>query len=408
MDIKPLKVSEINFYIKRLFQGDPILCNVCVEGEISNFKHHYSGHMYFSLKDESGKLKCVMFKNDNQSLNFSLEDGMKVIALGYISVYERDGDYQLYVRNIKKNGIGELYEAFENLKLKLEKEGLFNIENKKAIPAFPKKIGIVTSSTGAAIKDILNVIKRRFPIADIIIYPSLVQGENAASNVIEGLKYLDSRNDIDLIIMGRGGGSYEELFSFNDENLARIIYNLNTPVISAVGHERDFTIADFVSDLRAPTPSAGAELAVPKLSLLKEDLENSYKSLKSNFLSVMKGNFVQMEYMGKRLKNSNPANVINDDKQYLDGIFKHLNILFTAKYKEEKNKLDLYKHKLNVLSPLSSIKRGYGVIYDDKGMVVKSVEEIKVGDNFNVLLKDGMIKGKVAKIQKGVLKNEFK
>ena len=407
MDIKPLKVSEINFYIKRLFQGDPILCNVCVEGEISNFKHHYSGHMYFSLKDESGKLKCVMFKNDNQSLNFSLEDGMKVIALGYISVYERDGDYQLYVRNIKKNGIGELYEAFENLKLKLEKEGLFNIENKKAIPAFPKKIGIVTSSTGAAIKDILNVIKRRFPIADIIIYPSLVQGENAASNVIEGLKYLDSRNDIDLI-MGRGGGSYEELFSFNDENLARIIYNLNTPVISAVGHERDFTIADFVSDLRAPTPSAGAELAVPKLSLLKEDLENSYKSLKSNFLSVMKGNFVQMEYMGKRLKNSNPANVINDDKQYLDGIFKHLNILFTAKYKEEKNKLDLYKHKLNVLSPLSSIKRGYGVIYDDKGMVVKSVEEIKVGDNFNVLLKDGMIKGKVAKIQKGVLKNEFK
>jgi exodeoxyribonuclease VII large subunit len=408
MDIKPLKVSEINFYIKRLFQGDPILCNVCVEGEISNFKHHYSGHIYFSLKDESGKLKCVMFKNDNQSLNFSLEDGMKVIALGYISVYERDGDYQLYVRNIKKNGIGELYEAFENLKLKLEKEGLFNIENKKAIPAFPKKIGIVTSSTGAAIKDILNVIKRRFPIADIIIYPSLVQGENAASNVIEGLKYLDSRNDIDLIIMGRGGGSYEELFSFNDENLARIIYNLNTPVISAVGHERDFTIADFVSDLRAPTPSAGAELAVPKLSLLKEDLENSYKSLKSNFLSVMKGNFVQMEYMGKRLKNSNPANVINDDKQYLDGIFKHLNILFTAKYKEEKNKLDLYKHKLNVLSPLSSIKRGYGVIYDDKGMVVKSVEEIKVGDNFNVLLKDGMIKGKVAKIQKGVLKNEFK
>ena len=236
----------------------------------------------------------------------------------------------------------------------------------------------------------------------------MVQGENAASNVIEGLKYLDSRNDIDLIIMGRGGGSYEELFSFNDENLARIIYNLNTPVISAVGHERDFTIADFVSDLRAPTPSAGAELAVPKLSLLKEDLENSYKSLKSNFLSVMKGNFVQMEYMGKRLKNSNPANVINDDKQYLDGIFKHLNILFTAKYKEEKNKLDLYKHKLNVLSPLSSIKRGYGVIYDDKGMVVKSVEEIKVGDNFNVLLKDGMIKGKVAKIQKGVLKNEFK
>ncbi len=408
MDIKPLKVSEINFYIKRLFQGDPILCNVCVEGEISNFKHHYSGHMYFSLKDESGKLKCVMFKNDNQSLNFSLEDGMKIIASGYISVYGRDGDYQLYVRNIKKNGIGELYEAFENLKLKLEKEGLFDIENKKAIPAFPKKIGIVTSSTGAAIKDILNVIKRRFPIADIIIYPSLVQGENAASNVIEGLKYLDSRNDIDLIIMGRGGGSYEELFSFNDENLARIIYNLNTPVISAVGHERDFTIADFVSDLRAPTPSAGAELAVPKLSLLKEDLENSYKSLKSNFLSVMKGNFVQMEYMGKRLKNSNPANVINDDKQYLDGIFKHLNILFTAKYKEEKNKLDLYKHKLNVLSPLSSIKRGYGVIYDDKGMVVKSVEEIKVGDNFNVLLKDGMIKGKVAKIQKGVLKNEFK
>ncbi|MBE6082598.1 MAG: exodeoxyribonuclease VII large subunit [Tissierellaceae bacterium] len=408
MDIKPLKVSEINFYIKRLFQGDPILCNVCVEGEISNFKHHYSGHMYFSLKDESGKLKCVMFKNDNQSLNFSLEDGMKVIALGYISVYERDGDYQLYVRNIKKNGIGELYEAFENLKLKLEKEGLFNIENKKAIPAFPKKIGIVTSSTGAAIKDILNVIKRRFPIVDIIIYPSLVQGENAASNVIEGLKYLDSRNDIDLIIMGRGGGSYEELFSFNDENLARIIYNLNTPVISAVGHERDFTIADFVSDLRAPTPSAGAELAVPKLSLLKEDLENSYKSLKSNFLSVMKGNFVQMEYMGRRLKNSNPANVINNDKQYLDGIFKHLNILFTAKYREEKNKLDLYKHKLNVLSPLSSIKRGYGVIYDDKGRVVKSVEEIKVGDNFNVLLKDGMIKGKVAKIQKGVLKNEFK
>ena len=272
MDMKALKVSQVNNYIKRVFTSDMILSNLSVEGEISNFKHHYSGHMYFSLKDEKSKIKCIMFKSDNESLKVQLENGSKVIATGYVSVYEKEGDYQFYIRHVKESGVGNLYKMFEDLKKKLELEGLFNESKKKPIPFMPRKIGVVTSSSGAAIKDIINVIQRRFPPTDILIYPTLVQGNQAAKEICQGLTYFDNREDIDLIITGRGGGAMEELFAFNDEEVARTIHGLKKPIISAVGHETDFTIADFVADLRAPTPSAAAELAVPELGSLIDNV----------------------------------------------------------------------------------------------------------------------------------------
>lgn len=242
MKEKPLKVSELNQYIKRIFASDFILSNVSVEGEISNYKHHYSGHRYFSLKDENGRVKCVLFKNYGNSISLELKDGMKVVASGYVSIYERDGNYQLYVRDIRESGLGDLYIAYEKLKEKLNEEGLFDDKYKKEIPSYPKTIGVVTSLTGAAIRDIITVLKRRNPGIDIIIYPSLVQGKEAPVSICEGLKYLDNRDDIDLVITGRGGGSIEELFAFNDEQVARTIFNMSTPIISAVGHETDFTL----------------------------------------------------------------------------------------------------------------------------------------------------------------------
>ena len=277
--MKPLKVSEVNGYIKRIIAGDIVLSNLQVEGEISNFKHHYSGHMYFSLKDDKSKIKCVMFKSDNENIGIKLEEGTKVTASGYVSVFDREGDYQIYIRNIETRGTGDLYKAYENLKNKLQKEGLFDEKNKKEIPFLPKKIGIVTSGTGAAIKDIVSIIRRRYPPCNLLIYPTLVQGINAPKELINGLNYLDNLEDVDLIIAGRGGGSIEELFAFNDEDLARTIYNLKKPIISAVGHESDYTIADFVADLRAPTPSAAAELAVPDMSFLYDNLNSKYRSL---------------------------------------------------------------------------------------------------------------------------------
>jgi Exodeoxyribonuclease VII large subunit (EC 3.1.11.6) len=280
IDMKPLKVTEINNYIKKIFSQDILLPEVSIVGEISNLSKHYaSGHIYFNLKDENSKLKCVMFKSYVQSATIELKEGLKVVASGNISVYEKDGIYQLYVKSIQKDGIGELYTAFEELKQKLQKEGLFDANHKIPIPEYPKKIGIITSLTGAVIRDILRIIKRRFPPVDIIIYPSQVQGEKAIDQIIEGLLYLDKIDDIDTIILARGGGSIDELFIFNDERLARAIYNVHKPIISAVGHETDFTIADFVSDLRAATPSEAAELVVKDMNTLLREMEETRNNI---------------------------------------------------------------------------------------------------------------------------------
>ncbi|NMB07922.1 MAG: exodeoxyribonuclease VII large subunit [Tissierellia bacterium] len=401
MTTKPLKVSEVNNYIKKIFAGDWLLSDIKVEGEISNFKHHYSGHMYFSLKDERGKLKCVMFKSDNRSVNFELEDGLKVVITGYISVYEREGDYQLYAKKIEKSGVGDLFQAFEELKNKLEKEGLFDISIKKEIPPMPKKIGVVTSSTGAAIRDIINVIKRRFPIADILIYPVLVQGVQAPKEISEGLIYLDNREDIDVIITGRGGGSIEELFAFNDELVARTIYNMNTPVVSAVGHETDFTIADFVADLRAPTPSAAAELITPELNKLKEDLYNKFIQLNRYYHYILESQNKNLEYIKKDLNYYNPVNQILDKYQILDNLFRNLIMLMETNIEKNKNKIENLYSKIDYLNPSSSLERGYTIVLDENGKLVPSLKELSVDDTLNLIFKDGMVNIKVVKINKG-------
>ncbi|MBU5437555.1 exodeoxyribonuclease VII large subunit [Tissierella sp. MSJ-40] len=401
MSIKPLKVSEVNSYIKRVFLSDLILSNISVEGEISNFKHHYSGHMYFSLKDHKGKIRCVMFKGDNELINFKLKDGMKVVVTGYISIYEKEGDYQLYVRTIEESGVGDLYKAFEELKRKLELEGLFHKDNKKEIPFMPNKIGIVTSSTGAAIRDIITIIKRRFSSCELLIYPTLVQGSQAPTEICRGLAYLDSREDIDLIITGRGGGSIEELYAFNDEEVARTIYNLKTPVISAIGHETDFTIADFVADLRAATPSAAAELAVPEQSFLLDVLNSKYNRLLKIYYQWKKSWDSQLKYLNTSLIYYNPINQLRDKKQELDGLFKDLSYIIERKINDEENKLAAFNQKLILLNPNSSLDRGYGVLTDGKGNLIKSIKEVNLNEELKILIKDGIIKAKVVNIEKG-------
>ena len=406
MDMRALKVSEVNSYIKRVFTNDMILSNLSLEGEISNFNHHYSGHMYFSLKDEKSKIKSIMFKSDNESLKVKLENGLKVIATGYISVYEKEGDYQFYIRHIKESGVGNLYKIFEELKMKLELEGLFNESNKKPIPFMPRKIGVVTSATGAAIKDIINVIQRRFPPTDILIYPTLVQGNEAPKGICEGLNYFDNRDDIDLIITGRGGGAMEELFAFNDEEVARTIYGLKKPVISAVGHEIDFTIADFVADLRAPTPSAAAELAVPELNALKNNIESKYNRLESLILKLINEEKTKVKHCEKDLKYNNPINQLKDKKQDLDNIFKYLDYKMEKQINNRKRNLLHLKNKLDLLNPALGLDRGCGILINDKGKTIKSINEVELNEGINIILKDGTIGSIVTSVEKGGLIDE--
>ena len=406
MDIRPLKVSEVNNYIKRVFLGDILLSNISVEGEISNFKHHYSGHMYFNLKDEKGKIKAVMFKGDNEKLMFNLEEGLKVIATGYISVYEKEGDFQLYVRHIKESGLGDLYKAFEELKKKLELEGIFSESTKKPIPYMPRKIGVVTSSTGAAIRDIITVIRRRFPPCNILIYPSLVQGIQAPQEIIKGLIYLDNRDDIDLIITGRGGGSIEELFAFNDEGLARTIFKLKTPIISAVGHETDFTISDFVADLRAPTPSAAAELSVPDKYHLNVELKSKYNVLYKTMDKKVKEYNMKLEHINKSLFLYNPLNQLKNKKQEVDSILRDLNYSLERKLIDRRTKLLNIKNKLDLLNPKIGLDKGCGIIIDNSGKLIKSVDDAQLGQEINIILKDGSFKSTVKSIDKGGLFSE--
>ena len=374
MDIRALKVSEVNNYIKRVFLNDMILSNLSIEGEISNFKHHYSGHMYFSLKDEKSKMKAVMFKSDNEKLKLKLKDGDKIIATGYMSLYEKEGEYQFYIRHIKDSGLGDLYKRFETLKNKLEEEGLFNEDKKKPIPFMPNKIGVVTSSTGAAIKDIITVIKRRFPPCEILIYPSLVQGMQAPKEICEGLEYLDKRADIDLIITGRGGGAMEELFAFNDEEVARTIYRLKTPIISAVGHETDFTIADFVSDLRAPTPSAAAELSVPDINHLIHKIESKYDRIEQLICRLINDYNTQIKHFNKELRYYSPINQLREKKQEIDGVFKDITYGIEKNLNNRKSRLIDIKNKLNLLNPTLGLEKGCGILIDRNGDIIKTID----------------------------------
>lgn len=397
--MKPLRVSEINNYIKKIFSQDILLPEVSIVGEISNLSKHYaSGHVYFNLKDENSKIKCVMFKSYVQATDVELKEGLKVIASGNISIYEKDGIYQLYIKKIQRDGIGELYTAFEELKLKLQKEGLFDPSHKVPIPEYPKKIGIITSLTGAVIKDILRIIKRRFPPVNIVVYPSQVQGEKAIDQIIEGLLYLDSIDDIDTIILARGGGSIDELFIFNNERLARTIYNVHKPIISAVGHETDFTIADFVADLRAATPSEAAELAVKDMNTVLNDMEelrNHLIKTVSNILFLYKSNLQRTE---KTLKFYNPQFILDDKKVELDNTVQRVVFNVNKRINDENTNLERLKIKLYSHDPEYVLERGYALITDESGTIITSVASVVNDMNLKVNLKDGEVNTEVKSV----------
>lgn len=400
MYIKVLTVSDINNYIKRNFDNDFILQNSSVKGEISNIKFHSSGHIYFSLKDEYTKINCIMFRSAARNLEFIPENGMKIVVKGRISVYEKEGAYQLYCNEMKVDGIGELYIAFEKLKVKLEAKGLFDKEHKKEIPDYPFKIGIVTSPTGAALRDIINVTKRRNKAVKLIVYPSLVQGQNAADNIIKGIAALNNIEDIDLIILARGGGSIEDLWCFNDENVAEAIYNSKKPVITGIGHEIDYTIADFVSDMRAPTPSAAAELAVFDLKNAENKIESCKNFLKSSMENIKNSKKDELAFMKKRLDLISPMAYIANQYANIDRIEEILNVKINRNITSYKEKLHKIKGILEASNPFNILNKGYSVIEDEDKNVINSIKDLTKINKVNIIMKDGESEFEISKIKK--------
>ena len=399
--MKILSVSQVNMYIKALLDEIPQVKNVYICGEISNFKHYYnSGHMYFTLKDDKSQLKAVMFKSDNYRLKFTPENGMKVICFGQVGVYERDGVYQLYCRDMQPDGVGALTIAFEQLKVQLAEEGLFDEEHKKAIPKYPQKIGVVTSKMGAAVEDIKNVISRRYPLCEIIIVPTMVQGESAAQDIADSIRFIDEHLGVDTIIVGRGGGSLEDLWAFNTESVARAVYSCKTPIISAVGHETDFTICDFVSDMRAPTPSAAAELAVPDIKSLIFQLNNFSvsieKSLDFKISQCETGVKRYKDYFSKSNVDLFYSNIRDKMAQYNE----KLKDSITRIIENQTNVLSKNAEMLDNLSPLKILSRGYSVVKNEKSDIVTDSSNVNVGDNVEILLSNGAFKATVNEVTK--------
>lgn len=399
--MKVLSVSQVNMYIKALLDEIPQVKNVYICGEISNFKHYYnSGHMYFTLKDDKSQLKAVMFSSDNYRLKFKPENGMKVICFGQVGVYERDGVYQLYCRDMQPDGIGALTIAYEQLKAQLEEEGLFDNEHKKAIPAYPQKIGVATSKMGAAVEDIKNVISRRYPLCEIVIVPTVVQGESASQDIARSIKFIDDNLDVDTIIVGRGGGSLEDLWAFNTDTVARAVYSCKTPIISAVGHETDYTICDFVADMRAPTPSAAAELAVPDVKDLVFRLNNISVSIeKSLDYKIIQCENSIKEYKAYFSKSNADAlySKINDEMKYYN---EKLKSLITRITENETNRLSKNAAMLDNLSPLKILSRGYSVVKNNKNKIIADSSDINVGDNIEIILSKGTVNAIVNEVTK--------
>lgn len=415
MERNYITVTQLTKYIKYKIDNDVNLENVYLKGEISNFKAHTRGHFYFTIKDENTRINAVMFSSSASKIKFVPTDGMKVLVSGKISVYEATGGYQIYVNEMLEDGVGNLYIAFEQLKKKLEQEGLFDSKHKKKIPKIPNTIGIITAPTGAAIKDILSTIKRRWPLAKTILFPSLVQGEEAASDIVRNIE-LSKNFDLDVLIVGRGGGSIEDLWPFNEEIVARAIYSLDTPVISAVGHEIDFTISDFVADLRAPTPTGAAEMAVPNMSDVKTYLNQLNLRLATNISNNIK---VKKEIL-KKLENSfvlkNPISIYEIKDQKFDNLYERLLISYKNLVNNNSNKMIIINNnlvnsmshlltnntnrynnliqKLEALNPILTLKRGYAIVkYDNKA--IESIKKIKKDDIINIELQDGNIEAKV-------------
>ncbi len=410
-----LTVTDINNYIKNIVDGDFFLSNVTLKGEISNLKFHTRGHLYFSLKDENSKINAVMFNYKNLGLNFIPKDGMNVIVKGKVSVFTTGGSYQITVSNMKEDGIGNLYILFEELKRRLEREGLFSPEHKKKLPRIPKKVGVITASTGAAIKDIISTINRRFPLTEIILFPTLVQGVGAKENIVKMINEANE-SDVDVIILGRGGGSIEDLWAFNEEIVARAIYNSTKPIVSAVGHEIDFTISDFVSDMRAPTPTGAAELVVPS----KVEIQSYLNDYKGRIISVINKKIKSYTDTFSKLKNTyilkNPISMYEIDEQKLDNMLEKLGSIMTYKLEREKSelnnlskmispnmlnrldkekiKLENIETKLNLLNPENILKKGYSLTLVE-GKIVKSINSVKKGSIIDTKFSDGIIKSEV-------------
>lgn len=395
MKLKVLSVSEVNRYIKKYINGNPILNSIEIEGELSNFKRHSSGHLYFTLKDQTSKVACVMFKTYADLVPDQLKDGMKLIVSGQINVYERDGIYQLYVKKIRVAGIGDLHIEFEAMKEKLMKEGLFDSDVKKNIPVFPKKIAVITSPTGAAVKDILSVARRRNPLVDVVIYPVRVQGETAKDELVEALKLVENNTSVETVIIGRGGGSIEELWAFNEETVARAIVACPIPIISAVGHETDFTIADFVADLRAATPSAGAERAVADLNQYTVELQNLIEQSEYHVLDYIKRSQQSVVALQPKYLLTNIENSLHDYYQKLDGLADYMAHIVDKYFLEQTSALEKLLLTLEMHSPVHTLKRGYALLENSKHKVIMSTKEIKKDDVLSVRMSDGTLETKV-------------
>lgn len=391
-------VTALNEYIKMKLETDEALMRVFIRGEISNFTNHKSGHFYFTVKDETSRIAAVMFRSSASKLAFIPENGMKVIVGGRVSAYVRDGQYQIYVDALEPDGVGALYIAYEQLKAKLGAEGLFDETKKKPLPRYPMRIGVITSPTGAAIRDIINILGRRFPIAEVVLYPSLVQGESAAPQLIEGLRYFNEKKNVNVIIIGRGGGSLEDLWAFNSEALVREVAASELPVISAVGHEIDFTLCDFAADRRAPTPSAAAELAVPERYELKRKLGNvtaRLELLEGKKLELLRST---LERMKKSRALTDPRNFIDDKRMALgiaeDKLYNRITFLLERK----KSALAGKTAKLDAMNPLSVLSRGYGAAFSSDGTVIRSAAQVEKGSDISLMLSDGTVRATVCDI----------
>lgn len=393
MRIKTLSVSEVNNYIKKILDNDFILNNLSVKGEISNLKYHSSGHIYFSLKDSNGKINCVMFKGKAYDLDFKLEEGMEVVIGASCSIYPLNGSLQLYCNDIRKEGLGELHIKFEKLKAKLLKEGYFDEEYKKPIPLMPMRIGVVTSETGAVISDIINVTRRRSSLVDIVLYPAMVQGPMAYKSIIKGIKYFNSKKTVDLIIIGRGGGSIEELWNFNEEELALEIFKSKLPIISAVGHEVDFTIADFVADMRASTPSQAAELAVPLENDLRSSIKNTIIRMEELTLNKFYEEKNKVDRLNKILSLNSPLNKIVNSYLEVDSLKDRLSRFMTNKIENEKKKVISLNDILQAYNPMNILSKGYSIIQDENKNIISEKENLNKEIKINVILKNGSVKG---------------
>ena len=380
-----------------------MLNRIYVKGEVSNCKYHTSGHIYFSLKDESGTIACVMFAGQRGGLSFHMREGQQIIVLGSVNVYERTGSYQLYAQEIRLDGEGTLYEKYQMLKQELEEMGMFAPEYKKAIPRYAKRIGVVTAPTGAAVRDIMNISARRNPYVQLLLYPAQVQGEGAKESIVRGIRMLETKN-VDVIIVGRGGGSIEDLWAFNDECVARAIFDCQVPVISAVGHETDVTIADYVADLRAPTPSAAAELAVWDYRQLQGYLDECRLRMNRSMTGTIRINRLRLKELDVRLSYLHPRHKLQDQQQRLIELEEELRTLMRDRVKEARHRLAIQIEKLNGLSPVRKLNQGFAYVEEADGGVVKSIRQVKMGDELTVYVTDGFIRTSVKAVQKKTYK----